>query len=101
MFQPTVEETLKLMFQGSCQGSTESDEVEVTALTNTLHSCLDDSSSVWGHLKELETSHALSYQWSNSTANKTLLSSLNIDCRNIVGCYWLLLPVSTLYLIFC
>lgn len=63
------------------------EESDVGQMTDSLYLCLDDSSSVWGNLKELETSHALSYQWSNSTANKTLLSSLNIDCRNIVGYY--------------
>lgn len=75
------------MFQGGQVDSSEAEDANIAVLTDTLHSCLDDSSSVWGHLKELETSNALSYQWSSSTANKTLLSSLNIDCRNIVGCF--------------
>ncbi|KAK6638733.1 hypothetical protein RUM43_007000 [Polyplax serrata] len=87
--EPTVEETLKLMFQGGQVDSSEAEDANIAVLTDTLHSCLDDSSSVWGHLKELETSNALSYQWSSSTANKTLLSSLNIDCRNILfGAKW-------------
>ena len=79
------------MFNSSQEESTNIEEVNGAPLTDTLHSCLDDSSSVWGLLKELEASHALLYQWSNSQSNKILLSSLNIDCRNIVGYYGFLL----------
>lgn len=63
-------------------------------LTGCLHSCLDDSSSVWGHLKDLETSNALALQWTSSSASRKLLSSLNVDSRNIVSfvlelsCFW-------------
>ncbi|EEB13382.1 conserved hypothetical protein [Pediculus humanus corporis] len=87
--EPTVQETLKLMFNSSHEEPTNIEEVNGAPLTDTLHSCLDDSSSVWGLLKELEASHALLYQWSNSQSNKILLSSLNIDCRNIFfGAKW-------------
>lgn len=39
---------------------------------------------VWGKLKDLENTHALSYQWGGSSANKVLLSALSIDSRNIL-----------------
>ncbi|XP_063230875.1 aftiphilin isoform X2 [Bacillus rossius redtenbacheri] len=40
-------------------------------------------SRVWEQLRDLETSHALLYQWSGSAGNKLLLSALGIDARNI------------------
>lgn len=76
------------MFPRPHQEVPEEDIEDISLLTECLHSCLDDSTSVWGHLKELETSHALSYQWSNSSANKFLLSSLNIDSRYVVSNYF-------------
>lgn len=82
-FQSTPTSVLKTVFSLPDEEPPE-DDMDVLPLTDCLHSCLDDSSSVWGHLKELEASSALSYQWSNSSSNKTLLSSLNIDSRNIV-----------------
>nr|CAD7458788.1 unnamed protein product [Timema tahoe] len=42
-------------------------------------------STVWGRLRDLETSHALSYHWVGSSANKLLLAALGVDARNIVS----------------
>nr|CAD7205769.1 unnamed protein product [Timema douglasi] len=42
-------------------------------------------SAVWGRLRDLETSHALSYHWVGSSANKLLLAALGVDARNIVS----------------
>lgn len=41
--------------------------------------------TVWLKLQDMESSHALSYQWSGSAANKHLLLALGIDSRNIVS----------------
>ncbi|PNF36431.1 hypothetical protein B7P43_G15892 [Cryptotermes secundus] len=40
--------------------------------------------TVWCKLQDMESSHALSYQWSGSAANKHLLLALGIDSRNIL-----------------
>lgn len=40
--------------------------------------------TVWFKLQDMESSHALSYQWSGSAANKRLLLALGIDSRNIL-----------------
>lgn len=86
--EPSLEETLQTMFPHAQEDPQEESE-NASSINECLHSCLDDSSSVWGQLKELETSHALSYQWSNSSANKCLLSSLNIDSRYVLyGSRW-------------
>nr|CAD7595536.1 unnamed protein product [Timema genevievae] len=46
-------------------------------------------SVVWGRLRDLETSHALSYHWVGSSANKLLLAALGVDARNILfGARW-------------
>ena len=39
---------------------------------------------VWKCLKSVEETNALTYQWSSSSSNNVLLSSLGIDSRNIV-----------------
>ncbi|KAJ9582842.1 hypothetical protein L9F63_022801 [Diploptera punctata] len=45
--------------------------------------------ALWVKLKDVEASHALSYQWAGSTANKCLLMALGIDSRNILfGARW-------------
>jgi hypothetical protein len=41
--------------------------------------------TVWLKLQDMESSHALSYQWSGSAASKGLLVALGIDSRNIVS----------------
>jgi hypothetical protein len=47
---------------------------------------LDDRlAAVWVKLQDMESTHALSYQWSDSAANKHLLLALGIDSRNIVS----------------
>jgi hypothetical protein len=47
---------------------------------------LDDRlAAVWVKLQDMESSHALSYQWSGSAANRHLLLALGIDSRNIVS----------------
>jgi hypothetical protein len=43
--------------------------------------------TVWFKLQDMESSYALSYQWSGSAANKHLLLALGIDSRNIVS-HW-------------
>jgi hypothetical protein len=43
--------------------------------------------TVWLKLQDMDSSHALSYQWSGSSANKGLLVALGIDSRNIVS-HW-------------
>ena len=49
-------------------------------------SMLDESlTGLWLKLKDVEASHALSYQWAGSSANKCLLMALGIDSRNIVS----------------
>ncbi|XP_067012548.2 aftiphilin [Anabrus simplex] len=55
-----------------------------TAEEGVLCERLESYSPVWSQLKDVETSHALSYQWSGSAANKILLSALGIDSRNIL-----------------
>ncbi|GFG37227.1 hypothetical protein Cfor_08714, partial [Coptotermes formosanus] len=40
--------------------------------------------TVWLKLQDMESSHALSYQWSGSATNKGLLVALGIDSRNIL-----------------
>lgn len=46
---------------------------------------------VWNCLKSVEETNALTYQWSNSSSNNALLSSLGIDSRNIVMIYFFIL----------
>ncbi|XP_051170376.1 aftiphilin isoform X2 [Leptopilina boulardi] len=43
-----------------------------------------EEDNVWNCLKSVEETNALTYQWSNSSSNNTLLSSLGIDSRNIL-----------------
>lgn len=43
------------------------------------------SDNIWKNLKSIEDSHALTYQWSNSSSNNALLTALGIDSRNIVS----------------
>lgn len=52
-------------------------EVNVPPLAENL-------ASVWLKLRDVETSHALTYQWSGSSSNKSLLMALGIDSRNIL-----------------
>uniref|UniRef100_A0A1B6D259 Aftiphilin clathrin-binding box domain-containing protein n=1 Tax=Clastoptera arizonana TaxID=38151 RepID=A0A1B6D259_9HEMI len=52
-----------------------------------------EESNILKKLFPIETSPALSYQWTNSFANKMLLSSLNIDSRNILFMPWCNLSV--------
>ncbi|XP_002735176.1 uncharacterized protein LOC100376520 [Saccoglossus kowalevskii] len=40
--------------------------------------------NIWNHLKDIEKTHALSYQWTGSNNDKTLMKSLGIDTRNIL-----------------
>ena len=54
-------------------------------------SVLDERlTALWLKLKDVEASHALSYQWAGSAANKCLLMALGIDSRNIVSLYILM-----------
>lgn len=53
-------------------------DVDVPSLAERL-------AAVWVKLQDMESSHALSYQWSGSAANKGLLVALGIDSRNIVS----------------
>lgn len=41
--------------------------------------------SIWQLIKEVESTPALGYGWSKSTANETLMKKLNIDVKNIVS----------------
>ncbi|XP_069681923.1 aftiphilin isoform X2 [Periplaneta americana] len=52
-------------------------EVNVPPLAENL-------AAVWLKLRDVETSHALTYQWSGSSSNKSLLMALGIDSRNIL-----------------
>ncbi|KDR10583.1 Aftiphilin [Zootermopsis nevadensis] len=52
-------------------------DVDVPSLAERL-------AAVWVKLQDMESSHALSYQWSGSAANKGLLVALGIDSRNIL-----------------
>lgn len=54
------------------------EEIELTDLLN-------KSDKIWLAVKSIEETNALSYHWSNSASNNTLLSSLGIDSRNIVS----------------
>ncbi|KAL7297251.1 hypothetical protein TKK_0009654 [Trichogramma kaykai] len=49
-----------------------------------LQSLILKSDEVWRSLKSVEETHALTYQWSNSSSNNALLNSLGIDSRNIL-----------------
>ncbi|XP_033216473.1 uncharacterized protein LOC117172541 isoform X2 [Belonocnema kinseyi] len=50
----------------------------------TLSPLIIETDQVWESLKSVEETNALSYQWSNSSSNNILLSSLDIDSRNIL-----------------
>ncbi|XP_043474333.1 aftiphilin isoform X2 [Leptopilina heterotoma] len=43
-----------------------------------------EDDDIWNYLKSVEETNALTYQWSNSSSNNALLSSLGIDSRNIL-----------------
>jgi hypothetical protein len=59
-----------------------------------LQSLIIKTDKIWKHLKSVEETNALSYQWSNSSSNNTLLNALGIDSRNIVSI------ISILYICF-
>lgn len=50
-----------------------------------LISLLTNQDRTWQSLKSVEETHALTYQWANSTSNNVLLNALGIDSRNIVS----------------
>ncbi|KAI5707081.1 hypothetical protein M8J75_014248 [Diaphorina citri] len=54
-------------------------EVAISTLDHIL-----SQDEAWRRLHDIENTPALSYQWSNSESNKALLTSLNIDTRNII-----------------
>jgi hypothetical protein len=54
--------------------------------------------TVWVKLQDMESSHALSYQWSGSASNKGLLVALGIDSRNIVSHFKCLKYAHTWYI---
>ncbi|KAJ8674309.1 hypothetical protein QAD02_005571 [Eretmocerus hayati] len=56
-----------------------SEEVEVD-----LQPLINQSDKMWKNLKSIEETHALSYQWTNSSSNNALLNALGIDSRNIL-----------------
>lgn len=43
------------------------------------------NNDVFKHVQDIEHTNALSYHWTNSESQKTLLKALNIDSRNIVS----------------
>lgn len=54
-------------------------------------SLLKEDDPVWARLVPLELSPALSYQWTESLANRNLLAALNIDSRNIVSTIYVII----------
>ncbi|VVC34274.1 Hypothetical protein CINCED_3A017358 [Cinara cedri] len=63
---------------------TQCNEINLQDLEHELNESL-----VWQHLKDIESSPALKYNWSKSESNNVFLSSLSIDSRNILyGAFW-------------
>ncbi|KAK7870670.1 hypothetical protein R5R35_009839 [Gryllus longicercus] len=75
-----IESLIKDLFPNDVEMAAEIFPVESEPLMEYLNTV----SPVWDKLRVIESSHALTYQWSGSTANKALLSSLGIDSRNIL-----------------
>ncbi|XP_071454059.1 aftiphilin isoform X2 [Hetaerina americana] len=74
---PLVETLAELAFQSLPAGDDK--DVSSENLQANLH-----FGQVWKQLQDVESTHALSYQWGGSSSNKTLLSALAIDSRNIL-----------------
>ncbi|XP_046401830.1 aftiphilin isoform X2 [Ischnura elegans] len=72
-----VESLAELAFQSL------SDDEGKDDFNGDLRESLNDG-PVWKQLQDVETTHALSYQWGGSSSNKALLSALSIDSRNIL-----------------
>lgn len=66
----------------SCKGTVPEDHTEQTWLP--LANYLEATNNIWAHLKNIETTQALSFQWAGSASNKLLLSALGIDSRNLL-----------------
>ncbi|XP_049788658.1 aftiphilin isoform X1 [Schistocerca nitens] len=77
----SLESKILALFR-SCKDTPTEEHTEQTWLPLTNY--LEASQSIWAHLKNIETTHALSYQWAGSTSNKLLLSALGIDSRNLL-----------------
>lgn len=62
-----------------------SKEVAIDNSVVALSDYLSDNSKIWVALRDIELSHALTYQWAGSSSNKAILSALGIDSRNMVS----------------
>ena len=58
---------------------------DVTVLCCCVGSTVAVECNVWNHLKDMENTVALKYQWAESSSYDVLLRSIHVDTRNMVS----------------
>ncbi|XP_077462224.1 aftiphilin a isoform X2 [Stigmatopora argus] len=79
-----VEKLLEASFPLPARCPSPPAEERVASLAGLLETPRDVGSGVWSRLQDIHEAVGLRYQWGGSYCNKTLLSCLGIDTRNIL-----------------
>ncbi|XP_077574510.1 aftiphilin a isoform X2 [Stigmatopora nigra] len=79
-----VEKLLEASFPLPARCPSPPSEERVASLAALLETPQDVNSGVWSRLQDIHEAVGLRYQWGGSYCNKTLLSCLGIDTRNIL-----------------